>query len=82
MQAQIRSATREDADVCGEICYRAFARCRSAQFSARVPALEVAKAVVTTMSSKPGFYGISPSSRAHRSSNFMDERSQIAESAG
>jgi predicted N-acetyltransferase YhbS len=80
MQAQIRSATREDADVCGEICYRAFcAIADQHNFPHEFPAVEVAKAVVTTMISKPGFYGIVADVDGRiAGSNFMDERSQIA----
>ena len=80
MQAQIRSATREDADVCGEICYRAFcAIADQHNFPHEFPALEVAKSVVTTMISKPGFYGIVAELDGRiAGSNFMDERSQIA----
>src|SRR6266478_5880489 len=59
MQAQIRSATREDANVCGEICYRAFcAIADQHNFPHEFPSVEVAKAVVTTMISKPAYYGI------------------------
>ena len=80
MQAQIRSATREDADVCGEICYRAFcAIADQHNFPHEFPALEVAKSVVTTMISKPGYYGIVAELDGRiAGSNFMDERSPIA----
>ncbi len=80
MQAQIRSATREDADICGEICYRAFCGIADQHnFPHEFPALEVAKAVVTTMISKPGYYGIVAELDGRiAGSNFMDERSAIA----
>src|ERR1700682_4890525 len=80
MQAQIRSATREDADVCGEICYRAFcAIADQHNFPHEFPALEVAIAVVRTMISRPGYYGIvSELDGRIAGSNFMDERSPIA----
>jgi len=80
MQAQIRSATREDADVCGEICYRAFcAIADQHNFPHEFPSVEVAKAVVTTMISKPAYYGIVAELDGRiAGSNFMDERSMIA----
>jgi len=80
MNLQIRSATREDADVCGEICYRAFcAIADQHNFPHEFPALEVAKAVVTTMISKPAYYGIVAELDGRIvGSNFMDERSMIA----
>jgi GNAT superfamily N-acetyltransferase len=80
MEAKIRSATREDADVCGEICYRAFcAIADQHNFPHEFPALEVAKSVVTTMISKPGCYGIVAELDGRiAGSNFMDERSPIA----
>ncbi len=80
MQAQIRSATREDANVCGEICYRAFcAIADQHNFPHEFPSVEVAKAVVTTMISKPAYYGIVAELDGRiAGSNFMDERSMIA----
>jgi hypothetical protein len=80
MNPLIRSATREDADVCGEICYRAFcAIADQHNFPHEFPALEVAVSVVTTMISKPGFYGIVAELDGRiAGSNFMDERSPIA----
>src|SRR6202521_3826713 len=80
MPAQIRSATREDADVCGEIFYRAFcAIADQHNFPHEFAALEVAKSVVTTMISKPGYYGIVAELDGRiAGSNFMDERTTIA----
>ena len=80
MQALIRSATREDADVCGEICYRAFcAIADQHNFPHEFPALEVARSVVTTMITTRGFYGIVAEVNGRiAGSNFMDERSPIA----
>src|ERR1700738_222114 len=80
MALKSRSATREDADLCGEICYRAFcAIADQHNFPHEFPALEVAVAVVTTMISKPGFYGIVAELDGRiAGSNFMDERSPIA----
>jgi predicted N-acetyltransferase YhbS len=80
MQALIRSATREDADVCGEICYRAFcAIADQHNFPHEFPMLEVARSVVTTMITTRGFYGIVAELDGRIvGSNFMDERSSIA----
>src|ERR1700687_4896182 len=80
MTLLIRSATREDADVCGEICYRAFCGIADQHnFPHEFPALEVAKSVVATMISKPGYYGIVAELDGRiAGSNFMDERSLIA----
>ena len=80
MQALIRSATREDADVCGEICYRAFCAISDQHnFPHEFPTLEVARSVVTTMITTRGFYGIVAEVDGRiAGSNFMDERSSIA----
>lgn len=80
MPAQIRPATREDADVCGEICYRAFcAIADQHNFPHEFPALEVASAVIRAMIANPGFYGIVAELDGRiAGSNFMDERSPIA----
>ena len=80
MPVQIRSITREDADVCGEICYRAFcAIADQHNFPHEFPAMEVAKAVVNAMISRPGYYGIVAQLDGRiAGSNFMDERSPIA----
>jgi predicted N-acetyltransferase YhbS len=80
MALKIRSATREDADVCGEICYRAFcAIADQHNFPHEFPAVEVAKSVVNAMIVRPGFYGIVAELDGRiAGSNFMDERSSIA----
>jgi GNAT superfamily N-acetyltransferase len=78
--AQIRRATREDVEVCGEICYRAF--CELADhhnFPHEFPDLEAAHGVVRSMISDPGHYGIVAELNGRiAGSNFMDERSTIA----
>jgi predicted N-acetyltransferase YhbS len=80
MNAKIRRATREDIEVCGEICYRAF--CELAdhhKFPHEFPDLEAAHGVVRSMVSDPGHYGIVAELDGRTAgSNFMDERSTIA----
>lgn len=80
MNTRIRRATREDADVCGEICYRAFcAIADKHNFPREFPSLEAALGIVTGMISNPGFYGIVAEVNGRIvGSNFMDERAPIA----
>jgi len=80
MNAQIRRATREDIDVCGEICYRAFcAIADQHNFPHEFPDADAAHGVVRNMVSTPGFYGIVAELNGRiAGSNFMDERSTIA----
>jgi predicted N-acetyltransferase YhbS len=80
MNARIRRATREDIDVCGEICYRAFcAIADQHNFEHEFPAPKVAYEVVHSMITTPGFYGIVAELNGRiAGSNFMDERSPIA----
>jgi GNAT superfamily N-acetyltransferase len=80
MPAEIRPATREDAEVCGEICYRAFcAIADQHNFPHEFPALEAAPSMVGAMISNPGFYGIVAELAGRiAGSNFMDERSPVA----
>lgn len=80
MNAQIRRATREDIEVCGEICYRAFcAIADQHNFPHEFPDPEAANGVVRNMISTPGFYGIVAELNGRiAGSNFMDERSTIA----
>jgi GNAT superfamily N-acetyltransferase len=80
MDPKIRRASREDIEVCGEICYRAF--CELAdhhKFPHEFPDLEAAHGVVRGMISDPGHYGIVAELDGRiAGSNFMDERSTIA----
>jgi GNAT superfamily N-acetyltransferase len=80
MDTKIRRASREDIEVCGEICYRAF--CELAdhhKFPHEFPDLEAAHGVVRGMISDPGHYGIVAELDGRiAGSNFMDERSTIA----
>ncbi len=80
VKIQIRRATREDVEVCGEICYRAFCVLADQHnFPHEFPAPEAADAVVRNMVSTTGFYGIVADVNGRvAGSNFMDERSTIA----
>ncbi len=77
---QIRRASREDIEVCGEICYRAFCELADQHgFPHEFPDLEAAHGVVRGMISDPGHYGIVAEMNGRiAGSNFMDERSTIA----
>jgi len=80
MNAQIRRATREDIEVLGDICYRAFCTVADQHnFPHEFPAPEAADGVVRSMVTSPGFYGIVAEVNGRiAGSNFMDERSPIA----
>ena len=80
MNAQIRRATREDIEVLGDICYRAFCTVADQHnFPHEFPAPEAADGVVRSMVTTPGFYGIVAEVNGRiAGSNFMDERSPIA----
>src|SRR5258708_7836206 len=80
MNAKIRRATREDIEVCGEICYRAFPELADHHnFPHEFPDLEAAHGVIRSMVSDPGHYGIVAELDGRTAgSNFMDERSPIA----
>jgi len=80
MNTKIRRATREDIEVLGDICYRAFCTVADQHnFPHEFPAPEVADGVVRSMVTTPGFYGIVAEVDGRTAgSNFMDERSTIA----
>jgi predicted N-acetyltransferase YhbS len=77
---QIRRATREDIDVLGDICYRAFCTVADQHnFPHEFPAPEAALGEVRRMITNPGHYGIVAELNGRiAGSNFMDERSTIA----
>jgi GNAT superfamily N-acetyltransferase len=79
MNTRIRRATREDADVCGEICYRAFcAIADQHNFPHEFPSLEASLGIIAGMISNPGFYGIVAEVNGRiAGSNFLDERAPI-----
>jgi predicted N-acetyltransferase YhbS len=80
MDTKIRRATREDIEVCCEICYRAFCELADRHnFPHEFPDLEAAHGVVRSMISNQGHYGIVAELNGRiAGSNFMDERSAIA----
>ena len=80
METRIRRATREDAAVCGDICYRAFgALADHHKFSREFPSVEIAAGMIKGMISNPGFYGIVAEVDGRiAGSNFQDERAPIA----
>ena len=77
---KIRRATREDIEVLGDICYRAFCTVADQHnFPHEFPAPEAGVGVVRSMITTPGFYGIVAELNGRiAGSNFMDERSPIA----
>jgi GNAT superfamily N-acetyltransferase len=77
---KIRRATREDIEVLGDICYRAFCVLADEHnFPHEFPAPEAADGVVRSMISTPGIFGIVGELNGRiAGSNFMDERSTIA----
>jgi len=77
---QIRRATLEDAPECGRICYQAFTKISTDHsFPPDFPSIEVAKGVLSTMFSHPGFYCVVAESEGRLlGSNCLDERSPIA----
>lgn len=80
MSVTLRRATREDAKLCGAICYRAFtAIAEQHNFPPDFPSPEVATLLVEERLSHPDFYGVVAELDGHVvGSNFVDERSIIA----
>jgi predicted N-acetyltransferase YhbS len=80
MNTKIRRATREDVEVCGDICYRAFGELADHhKFPREFPSVEMAVGVLTSMISNPGCYGIVAEVDGRvAGSNFQDERAPIA----
>lgn len=77
---RIRRAAPEDADVCGAICYEAFAAInRQHGFPPEIPAPEAAVGLLSMLFSHPGFYCLVAESDGRIvGSNCLDERSTIA----
>jgi predicted N-acetyltransferase YhbS len=75
----IRPATPQDAAVCGDICYRAFAAINAAHnFPCDFPNAEAAVGLIAWMFSAPGVYCVVAESNGHiLGSNCLDERSII-----
>src|ERR1700758_385791 len=75
----IRPATPQDAAVCGDICYRAFATINAAHnFPCDFPNPEAAVGVIASLFSAPGIYCVVAEGNDRvLGSNCLDERSII-----
>ena len=78
-EVKLRRATPEDANICGRICYDAFAAISSQHnFAPELPAPEAAVGVLGMLFSHPGFYCVVAESEGRIvGSNCLDERSAI-----
>lgn len=76
----VRQATAADAQVCGQICYRAFSTINAEHnFPSDLPNAEVAVGMLSMMFSHPGFYCVVAEAGGRiLGSNVLDERSVIA----
>ncbi|HYL73034.1 MAG TPA: GNAT family N-acetyltransferase [Bryobacteraceae bacterium] len=76
----VRTATPEDAPVCGEICYRAFNTINQAHgFACDFPGPDAAVGLLSMMFSHPGFYCLVAESGGRAiGSNCLDERAMVA----
>ena len=76
---KLRRATPEDANICGRICYEAFAAISSQHnFAPELPAPEAGVGLLGMLFSHPGFYCVVAESEGHIvGSNCLDERSAI-----
>jgi GNAT superfamily N-acetyltransferase len=77
---RIRAATPEDAQVCGEICYKAFSALSQAHgFPCDFPSPDVATGALKMMFSHPGFHCVVAEAGGRVcGSNCLDERSIIS----
>ncbi len=78
--ATLRPGRPTDAQVCGRICYQAFAAVAGQHnFPPDFPSVEVATGLLTMMLSHPGFFSVVAEFDGEViGSNFLDERSPIA----
>ena len=76
---KLRRATREDAGICGHICYEAFtAISKQHNFTPELPAAEAGVGLLGMLFSHPGFYCVVAESEGRIvGSNCLDERSAI-----
>jgi GNAT superfamily N-acetyltransferase len=79
MDLELRPGKFEDAEVCGRICYEAFAAiARQQNYPPDVPSPEVAVGLLSMMLSHPGFYSVVAEANGQVvGSNFLDERSPV-----
>ena len=77
---RIRQATSQDAQICGRICYEAFAAINTHHgFPPDLPSPEVGTHLLATLFSHPGFYCVVAELDGRiAASNCLDERSTIA----
>jgi predicted N-acetyltransferase YhbS len=80
MDVKLRPGTPDDAEVCGRICYDAFATLAAAHgFACDFPSPEAAIGLVSALFAHPGIYGVvAEIDGAVVGSNFLDERAAIA----
>jgi predicted N-acetyltransferase YhbS len=80
MELKLRSGTPDDAEICGAICYNAFATISEAHgFAPDFPAPEIAIGLLRSMLMHPQFYSVVAEINGRVvGSNFLDERNTIA----
>ncbi|MCZ6719923.1 MAG: GNAT family N-acetyltransferase [Proteobacteria bacterium] len=80
MDLTLRPAAPEDAEICGKICYEAFAAIATRHnFPPDFPSPEIAASLLSGLIAHPGFYGaVAERDGRVLGSNFIDERSPIA----
>lgn len=76
----IRTATPEDAEICGEICYKAFHKINTDHnFPPDVPVPQVGVEILRSMFTHPGFYCVVAEQDGRIiGSNCLDERDSVA----
>ena len=80
MDVKLRLGRREDAEVCGRICYDAFAAiARTHGYPVDFPSAEVAEGLIAGLFGKPGIFGVvAEIDGVVVGSNFLDERAAVA----
>ena len=80
MDVKLRPGTPDDAEVCGRICYDAFASLAAAHgFPCDFPSPAAATGLVSALLAHPGIYGVvAEADGTVVGSNFLDERAAIA----
>jgi predicted N-acetyltransferase YhbS len=80
MDVKLRPGTPDDAEVCGRICYDAFASLAAAHgFPCDFPSPAAATSLVSALLAHPGIYGVvAEADGTVVGSNFLDERAAIA----
>jgi predicted N-acetyltransferase YhbS len=80
MTVELRAGTPQDAEACGQVCFRAFTTIATAHgYPSDFPAPEVGIGLMTMLLAQPGFYSVVAEHEGTIvGSNFLDERSTIA----